>query len=94
MSERSTAPGRSAERWQVAGLVLWRGGLAFVAAYAFYTGAWQLLRRLDWPPQLTIGSSIALGGFALLMASLVLERRAAARREGDLLDDRVRGGDD
>lgn len=94
MKEREPGRGSSADGWQVAGLFLWRGGLAFVAAYAFYTGAWQLLRRLDWPPQLTIGSSIALGGFALLMASLMLERRAAARREGDLLDDRIRGGDD
>ncbi len=94
MNEPGSHAGRSAGRWQVAGLALWRGGLAFVAAYAFYTGAWQLLRRLDWPPQLTIGGSIALGGFALLMASLVLDRRAAAQREGNLLDDRVQGGDD
>lgn len=91
MSTRSRS---DAQRWQVAGLVLWRGGLAFTAAYAFYHGAWQMLRRLDWPPQLTIGSAIALAGFGLVLLSLLVERRGAARREGDLLDDEVRGGDD
>ena len=74
-------------RWQIIGVVLWRGGLAFVAAYAFYRGAWRLLRQLDWPPQLTVGTAIALAGFALVMLSLILERRAAAKTEGNLLDD-------
>jgi hypothetical protein len=72
---------------QMAGIVLWRGGLAFVAAYAFYQGAWQALRRMDWPPQVTTGASLALAGLGLVLVSLVLERRREARAEGDLLDD-------
>lgn len=75
------------KRWQLIGVLLWRGGVAFVAAYAFYRGAWQLVRQLDWPPQLSVGAAIALAGFALVMLSLVLERLRAAREEGDLLDD-------
>lgn len=87
MAARASQTGRGIGRWQVAGLVLWRGGLAFAAGYLLYQGAWELLRRLDWPPQITIGSAIALAGFGLFMLSLIAERREAARSEGDLLDD-------
>lgn len=80
-------PRIGSERWQLAGLVLWRGGLVFVAAYGFYWGAWQTVRQLDWPPQVTIGAAMALGGFGLVMVSLIAERIRAARTEGDLLDD-------
>lgn len=84
-TEARRAP--AARPWQMAGIVLWRGGLAFVAAYALYQGAWQALRRMDWPPQVTTGASLALAGLGLVMVSLVLERLRDARAEGDLLDD-------
>lgn len=74
------------QRLQLAGLVLWRGGLVFVAAYAFYWGAWQTVRQLDWPVQWTIGAALALAGFGLVMVSLIIERIHAARAEGNLLD--------
>ena len=73
--------------WQLAGLLLWRGGLAFSAAYAFYWGAWQVIRRFDWPWQWTSGGAIAVAGFGLVLASIILERVEAGRREGNLLDD-------
>jgi len=75
------------QRWQMVGLLLWRGGMAFVVAYGFYHGAWRLLRQLAWPPQLTVGAAIALAGFCLVIVSLIAERRKAARAEGNLLDD-------
>lgn len=93
MNDRVRHSRRSNRRWQLIGLVLWRGGLVFVAAYGFYYGAWQFIQQLDWPRTITIGTSIALAGFALLMLSLILERRDAARSEGNLLDDEVLGGD-
>jgi hypothetical protein len=94
MNDTTPSTASRSQRWQLAGIVLWRGGIAFVAAYGFYYGAWQLLRQLNWPPQLISGAAIALGGFGLLMVSLILDRRRAADREGYLLDDTVRGGDD
>lgn len=75
------------EPLRLAGLLLWRGGLAFTAAYAFFWGAWQFIQRLNWPVQITTGVSIALGGFGLVMLSLIIERYRAARDEGNLLDD-------
>jgi len=71
----------------MAGIILWRGGLAFVAIYAFYQGAWQIVSRMDWPAQITLGASLALAGLGLVLLSLLVERRRAARNEGDLLDD-------
>lgn len=75
------------ERWRMAGVVLWRGGLAFVAAYTFYLGFWRLIRMLDWPAQITVGLALALAGLGLVMVSLILQRLQAARTEGNLLDD-------
>ena len=75
------------ERWRMVGVVLWRGGLAFVAAYTFYWGSWRLIRMLDWPPQITVGLALALAGLGLVMVSLILERVRAAKIEGNLLDD-------
>lgn len=69
------------------GVVLWRGGLAFVAGYSFYLGAWQMIASLDWPRQITTGLAVAASGLGLVMLSLILERREAARTEGNLLDD-------
>jgi hypothetical protein len=69
------------------GVVLWRGGLAFVAGYLFYLGSWRLLVILDWPAQITAGAALAMTGLGLVLVSLILERIAAARQEGDLLSD-------
>jgi hypothetical protein len=70
-----------------AGLLLWRGGLAFTAGYALYWGAWRLLRQLDWPVQIVAGVSLTLAGLGLVMLSLIIERYRAARKEGDLRRD-------
>jgi len=80
---------RSAQsnRWQSAGLILWRGGLAFTAAYGFYWGAWSVIRSFDWPWHLTSGTAIATAGFGLILVSIVLERIEASKTEGNLLDD-------
>ncbi len=69
------------------GVVMWRGGLVFAAAYTFYWGAWRLILLLDWPAQITIGLAVALAGLGLVMVSLILERMQAAQTEGNLLDD-------
>jgi len=75
------------DRWRIIGVVMWRGGLVFAAAYTFYWGSWQLIRQLEWPLQITLGLAVALTGLGLVMVSLVLERMRAARMEGNLLDD-------
>jgi hypothetical protein len=79
--------GLAIERWRMVGVVLWRGGLAFVVAYSFYLGSWRLIRLLDWPAQITVGLAVALAGLGLVMVSLILERVRAAKTEGHLLDD-------
>ena len=71
----------------MAGVLLWRGGLAFVAAYTFYLGSWRLIRLLDWPAQITVGLAVALAGLGLVMISLILERIQTAKTEANLLDD-------
>ncbi|NDY95516.1 hypothetical protein [Wenzhouxiangella limi] len=75
------------ERWRMVGVVMWRGGLVFAAAYTFYWGAWRLILLLDRPAQITIGLAVALAGLGLVMVSLILERMQAAQTEGNLLDD-------
>lgn len=74
------------QRLQLAGFLLWRGGLVFVAAYGFYWGAWQTVRLMDWPLQWTVGAALALAGFGLVIVSLIAERIQAARVEGNLRD--------
>ena len=69
------------------GVLMWRGGLIFVAAYTFYWGSWRLIRMLDWPAQITVGLAVALAGLGLVMVSLIMERIQAAKMEGGLLDD-------
>lgn len=87
MSAQPSGKAAAVERWRMVGVVLWRGGLAFVAAYTFYWGSWRLIRMLDWPAQITVGLAVASAGLGLVMVSLVMERVRAARTEGDLLDD-------
>jgi hypothetical protein len=79
--------GNWVERSRLVGLILWRGGLAFVLGYAFYFGTWRLIRQFDWPLQVTAGLAIAAAGFGLLMLALILERIEASHREGNLRDD-------
>lgn len=69
---------------QVIGLILWRGGLLFVASVLLYEGAWWLLFFVDVPAQLKVGIGLAIAGSVLVLASLIAERIADARREGDL----------
>ncbi len=87
MATQPTGSSRTIERWRMTGVVLWRGGLAFVVAYTFYLGSWQLIAGLDCPRQITAGLALAVAGFGLVLLSLILERREMARREGNLLDD-------
>ena len=84
--KRATHPA-TVERWRVVGVLMWRGGLIFVAAYTFYWGSWRLIRMLDWPAQITVGLAVALAGLGLVMVSLIMERIQAAKMEGGLLDD-------
>lgn len=65
-------------RWQLTGVLLWRGGLLFATLAAFYYGAWHLVETLRLPTQLTTGLALASTGLALVMVSLVLERRKDA----------------
>ena len=51
----------------MAGVLLWRGGLVFVAGHVCYLGAWQLIQRLNWPVQVTAGLALSLTGLALAL---------------------------
>ena len=68
----------------IAGMLLWRGGLLLVLAYSSYRGMLELLRWVELPRQLEVGAALGLGGFLLVLASLVVERVKDARTEGDL----------
>ena len=69
---------------QALGVMLWRGGLMLAAGYALYEGAWWLLRFLDIPDQLQVGTGLVIAGSVLVLASLLVERVVDARVEGDL----------
>lgn len=69
---------------QIIGLLLWRGGLAFAGAWALYEGLRVLLRSFDLPRMAEAGIALVLTGSAMVLLSLVLERVADARAEGDL----------
>lgn len=71
----------------LAGLILWRGGLAFAAASGLYYGAWQYLKMMPWPLAIKIGAGLAAAGVGSIVVSLVLERRRDARTEGQLKDE-------
>lgn len=66
------------------GMVLWRGGLLYVAAYGLYRGFRELTRWVELPRQLEIGVALGLTGLALVIASLITERIEDAKAEGDL----------
>jgi len=73
-----------AARTQLLGMLLWRGGLLFVACYSGYRGFRELVRWVELPLQLEVGVAVGLTGLALVVASLVMERIGDARAEGDL----------
>jgi len=73
-----------AARAQLVGMLLWRGGLVFVACYSGYRGFRELVRWVELPLQLEVGVAVGLTGLALVIASLVMERVRDARKEGDL----------
>ena len=81
VAERTMAELR---RTQLVGLLLWRGGLLFVACYSSYRGMRQLVRWVELPLQLEVGVALALAGLVLVVVSLILERVQDARTEGDL----------
>lgn len=69
---------------QLAGLLLWRIGLAIAGATALYRTARLLLEFIELPLQIEIGAGLLFCGAVLVMVSLVWERIADWRREGDL----------
>lgn len=71
---------------QLIGLMLWRGGLLLVASYALFRIARIVLRHADVPPQIQVGLALASAGAVLVIASLVVERMADRREEGELTD--------
>lgn len=69
---------------QLAGLLMWRTGLLLAAGTALYRTARFLLRFIELPMQLEIGAALIAAGAAFVMISLIWERFADYRREGDL----------
>lgn len=69
---------------QLAGLLLWRFGLALAGATALYRTTRFLLQFIDLPLQLEIGIGLAFCGAVLFMVSMVMERVVDFRGEGDL----------
>ncbi len=78
--------GREQSRIQVAGWLLWRGGLWFSAAAAVYYAVWWWVREVRLPSALKLGVALAVLGVLLVMISLILERIHDARAEGDLVN--------
>ena len=68
-------------RWTLAGLLLWRGGTLFVAAFVAYEAVHLVLQFVDVPGQLAVALALAGAGFLLVLVSLVWERIAEARTE-------------
>ena len=69
---------------QLIGLLLWRGGLILVGAWALFEAADWFLRFIELPTQLEVGLALIIAGGALVVISVILERIRDARREGDL----------
>ena len=69
---------------QLAGLILWRFGLALAGATALYRTSKLLLQFIDLPLQLEIGIGLIFSGAVLFLASMIIERIADLRQEGDL----------
>ena len=71
-------------RSQAIGVLLWRGGLLVVAITAAVEFVRALVRHYDLPLQVELGTSLVGGGVLLILGSMVMERIADAKREGDL----------
>ena len=71
---------------QLAGLLLWRGGLLLAAGWTLFEIARLLLRYIDLPAQLEVGLALVSSGLALVVGSYILERRQDYLAEGDLLE--------
>jgi hypothetical protein len=69
---------------QLAGLLMWRFGLALAAATALYRTTRFLLRFIELPLQIEIGIGFIFCGAVLFLVSIVMERIVDQRNEGDL----------
>lgn len=63
----------------VAGLMLWRGGILLAGGYVLYLMLRFVLRIAD--PVLEIGTALVILGLLMVLASVIGERVADARRE-------------
>ena len=66
---------------QLAGFILWRGGLMLVGGWTLYESWGWVLRDLDLPRQLDIGFGLGLTGAGFVLASLLLERIEDIKKE-------------
>ena len=69
---------------QLIGLFLWRAGLLLAGGWGLYLSFGWMLGYLRVPPLAAAGIALILTGCALVMGSLIAERVADARAEGDL----------
>lgn len=63
----------------VVGLMLWRGGILLVGGYVLYLMLRFVLRIVD--PVLEIGTALVISGLLMVLASVIGERVADAKRE-------------
>ena len=69
------------------GLVLWRGGVYFVAGYLAFIGSrWiiAVLIEVGIPAPVLASASLIAGGFILVIISVIVERIQDARSESEL----------
>ncbi len=69
---------------QTLGLLLWRSGLMLAGGWTTYEGLRRVLRYFALPRLAEAGIAMILTGATFVVASLILERIADAREEGDL----------
>lgn len=67
---------------QLIGFLLWRTGLLIIASYSLWRVSSWVLRYVDLPPELEIGTGLVLTGCGLVLGSLIVERLMDARKEG------------
>ncbi|PIQ60433.1 MAG: hypothetical protein COV99_11735 [Bacteroidetes bacterium CG12_big_fil_rev_8_21_14_0_65_60_17] len=82
MDDRSNIPA-------AVGFYLWRGGLAFSAAYLLWEVArrlWMVIRAAGVPWLISLGVFLLAAGFILFIGSFILERLLDARAERGLGD--------
>ena len=69
---------------QMAGLLLWRGGILFAGGAVVFEVGRRAVRSADVPPELEIGGGLLVGGALLVIGSIVAERISDRAQEGDL----------